>query len=131
MSRIGKRPIPVPAGVNISINGNHVSVKGPKGELSQDVDYGVPWVDRRYHWTLGLAPDVPLDLRFDTGASRSVLDLRGLLVRRLELHTGASDTRLSVPVGAGATSIKAETGAPFVKRSEGVTDIYEGLPPCE
>lgn len=80
-------------------------------ELSQDVDYGVPWVDRRYHWTLGLAPDVPLDLRFDTGASRSVLDLRGLLVRRLELHTGASDTRLIVPDGAGATSIKAETGA--------------------
>ena len=35
MSRIGKRPIPVPAGVNISINGNHVSVKGPKGELAR------------------------------------------------------------------------------------------------
>jgi hypothetical protein len=80
-------------------------------ELSQDTDYGVPWVDRRYDWTLGLASDVPLDLRFDTGASRSVLDLRGLLVRRLELHTGASDTRLIVPEGAGATAIKAETGA--------------------
>ena len=35
MSRIGKRPIPVPAGVTVAINGSTVSVKGPKGELSR------------------------------------------------------------------------------------------------
>lgn len=35
MSRIGKQPIPVPAGVEVKIDGNHVSVKGPKGELAQ------------------------------------------------------------------------------------------------
>jgi large subunit ribosomal protein L6 len=35
MSRIGKRPIPVPAGVTVAINGNTVVVKGPKGELSR------------------------------------------------------------------------------------------------
>ena len=33
MSRIGKKPITVPAGVTVNINGNEVSVKGPKGEL--------------------------------------------------------------------------------------------------
>ncbi|MDI3314648.1 MAG: 50S ribosomal protein L6 [Mycobacterium sp.] len=33
MSRIGKQPIPVPAGVDVTINGRHVSVKGPKGAL--------------------------------------------------------------------------------------------------
>jgi len=33
MSRIGKLPIPVPAGVTVDINGQDVSVKGPKGEL--------------------------------------------------------------------------------------------------
>lgn len=33
MSRIGKLPIPVPAGVAVEINGQDVSVKGPKGEL--------------------------------------------------------------------------------------------------
>ena len=33
MSRIGKLPIPVPAGVTVEINGQDVSVKGPKGEL--------------------------------------------------------------------------------------------------
>ncbi len=33
MSRIGKKPILVPAGVDVKINGNEVTVKGPKGEL--------------------------------------------------------------------------------------------------
>jgi large subunit ribosomal protein L6 len=35
MSRIGKRPIPVPQKVTVTINGQHVAVKGPKGELSR------------------------------------------------------------------------------------------------
>ena len=34
MSRIGKKPIPMPKGVDFSINGNTVKVKGPKGELT-------------------------------------------------------------------------------------------------
>ncbi len=33
MSRIGKKPITVPAGVDVNINGSEVTVKGPKGEL--------------------------------------------------------------------------------------------------
>ena len=34
MSRIGKNPIAVPAGVTLTQNGQNISVKGPKGELS-------------------------------------------------------------------------------------------------
>ena len=37
MSRIGRRPIPVPAGVEVTITGQTVQVKGPKGELSHTV----------------------------------------------------------------------------------------------
>jgi large subunit ribosomal protein L6 len=33
MSRIGKRPIPVPTGVDVTIDGQNISVKGPKGTL--------------------------------------------------------------------------------------------------
>ena len=33
MSRIGKQPIPVPGGVDITIDGQHLSVKGPTGSL--------------------------------------------------------------------------------------------------
>jgi large subunit ribosomal protein L6 len=34
MSRIGKKPVPVPAGVTASVEGQKVSAKGPKGELN-------------------------------------------------------------------------------------------------
>ncbi|HTX90569.1 MAG TPA: 50S ribosomal protein L6 [Anaerolineales bacterium] len=35
MSRVGRMPVVVPAGVQIEINGTHVGVKGPKGELKR------------------------------------------------------------------------------------------------
>ncbi len=35
MSRIGKAPITVPGGVTVTIDGNSISVKGPKGELAR------------------------------------------------------------------------------------------------
>ena len=35
MSRIGKLPIAIPSGVQVELNGNHVKVKGPKGELER------------------------------------------------------------------------------------------------
>jgi large subunit ribosomal protein L6 len=37
MSRIGKKPIDIPTGVDVSINGSDVAVKGPKGELKQSL----------------------------------------------------------------------------------------------
>ncbi len=37
MSRIGKNPIEIPEGVNVTINGNIVTVKGKLGELSQEI----------------------------------------------------------------------------------------------
>ena len=36
MSRIGKKPIAVPAGVEVKIDGSHIAVKGPKGQLAYD-----------------------------------------------------------------------------------------------
>ena len=45
MSRIGKKPVPVPAGVTATIEGGQISVKGPKGTLSmplaEDITYAV------------------------------------------------------------------------------------------
>jgi large subunit ribosomal protein L6 len=38
MSRIGKRPIPIPAGVTIAIDPERVTVNGPKGELSERIN---------------------------------------------------------------------------------------------
>ncbi len=38
MSRIGKSPVNIPSGVDVKLSGNLVTVKGPKGELSQEID---------------------------------------------------------------------------------------------
>ena len=38
MSRIGKKPIPVPDGVTVTLVGNHMTVKGPKGTLERDLN---------------------------------------------------------------------------------------------
>ena len=37
MSRIGRLPIPVPAGVDVAIDGRHITVSGPKGSLERDL----------------------------------------------------------------------------------------------
>jgi large subunit ribosomal protein L6 len=36
MSRIGRRPVEIPSGVDVTIDGSHVVVKGPKGQLDMD-----------------------------------------------------------------------------------------------
>ena len=41
MSRIGKKPIPIPKGVTVKVDGNTVDVKGPKGQLRQPLPPGI------------------------------------------------------------------------------------------
>ncbi len=36
MSRIGNKPVQIPAGVEVAVNGNHIAVKGSKGTLEMD-----------------------------------------------------------------------------------------------
>ena len=41
MSRIGNKPIAVPAGVEVKVDGSHVTVKGPKGTLERDINKNI------------------------------------------------------------------------------------------
>lgn len=41
MSRIGKKPVPIPAGVEVNVGDSEVVVKGPKGQLSQPLLPGI------------------------------------------------------------------------------------------
>jgi len=41
MSRIGRKPIPLPQGVNVKIEGNRVAVQGPKGKLETQLPAGI------------------------------------------------------------------------------------------
>jgi len=64
---------------------------------------------RPLRWNLGLTSEVPVDLRLESGANRSAMDLSALMIRRLVVKTGASETRIRLPAH-GSTSVKAEAG---------------------
>jgi large subunit ribosomal protein L6 len=76
MSRIGRMPIPVPAGVEITIDGANVAVKGPKGSLSHVVAQPIV-VSREEDGTLAVTR--PNDER----ASRSLHGLTRTLVANM------------------------------------------------
>ena len=63
MSRIGKLPIAIPAGVNIDIKDNVVSVKGPKGELSQKVDPSIKIKNEDGHLVFEIDENSPVNLK--------------------------------------------------------------------
>jgi hypothetical protein len=70
-----------------------------------------PWLDRVPRWQLGVAADVPLDLRLEVGAARTRVNLADTRLRRLRISTGASDTRITLPRAAGETLVRTESGA--------------------
>jgi hypothetical protein len=74
-----------------------------------------PWNWRSgYEWDVQFNEQTPMRLRVDAGASRTELDLTDLLIAELSLHTGASDTRITLPAHAGLTTAKIEAGAASV-----------------
>ena len=60
MSRIGKKPIEIPAGVLVKIDGQRVSVQGPKGELSRDFRPEVSLEQKESTFIVGLRSDSKL-----------------------------------------------------------------------
>ena len=65
MSRIGKVPISVPAGVTVNFDAkeNVVTVKGPKGELSQYLDPSIKMVQEDGHITFEVDENSPVDYK--------------------------------------------------------------------
>ncbi|MCL3860013.1 50S ribosomal protein L6 [Actinotalea sp. K2] len=94
MSRIGKVPVPVPAGVDVSIDGALVTVKGPKGTLTHTIPNPIA-VTRGEDGTLVVArPD-------DERASRSLHGLtRTLLANLVTGVTEGYEKKLEI-VGTG------------------------------
>ncbi len=73
MSRIGRLPIPVPAGVEVSIEGDTVRVKGPKGELHHTVVEPIA-VQRAEDGTLAVTrPDDERESRSRHGLTRTLV----------------------------------------------------------
>jgi len=75
MSRVGKNPIPVPAGCEVTIDGGHVTVRGPKGTLEHDLPEAI---------TLRLEDDQLVLARVDDErASRALHGLTRALVANM------------------------------------------------
>lgn len=80
-------------------------------ELEADIAAIWPGIGEGLHWRVGLAPDIPITLRLEGGASRSVLDLSELLVPSLTVKTGASGTRIRLSARVERAQVRVEAGA--------------------
>ncbi|HIW99000.1 MAG TPA: 50S ribosomal protein L6 [Candidatus Nesterenkonia stercoripullorum] len=73
MSRIGRLPITIPSGVDVSLNGREVQVKGPKGELSRTIAEGITVAQEEGTLTVS-RPDDERESRSLHGLTRSLIN---------------------------------------------------------
>jgi large subunit ribosomal protein L6 len=109
MSRIGKMPIPVPSGVEVTIDGRHVTVKGPRGTLEHDAPETIT-VAREGDELIVTRPDDERENRALHGLTRSLVAnmVTGVsegFVRELEIvgvgyrAAASGSQRLEIQVG--------------------------------
>ena len=67
-----------------------------------------------YRWDLALNRNIFLDLNLNAGANEARLDFSDLLLKNLQLQTGASSTELTLPSHAGYTHAEVKTGVASV-----------------
>ena len=109
MSRIGRLPVPVPAGVDVTIDGNDVTVKGPKGILSRTISEPLSVTRQDDGSILVTRPD-------DERRSRSLHGLSRTLIHNMVVGvTEGYSKRLEI-VGTGYRAVqKGKTS--FLRRS--------------
>lgn len=73
MSRIGREPIVIPAGVTITTNGSVVTVKGPKGELTKKFHAHLNFEEKdgKFHVT---RPNDTIELKMNHGTARALIN---------------------------------------------------------
>lgn len=97
---------------------HRVTREGSAADLELRMPEGaVPWMgwpawgrSEGYGWDVHLSREVTLDLRVDTGASQTNLDLADLEVTDLRVQTGASATTITLPAHAGRVRARIESG---------------------
>ena len=99
MSRVGRSPIPVPSGVDVTISAGHIAVKGPKGTLERSVPE--PITVRQEEGTLFV--ERPDDLR----ESRSRHGLVRALVNNMVVGVTSGFTKELEIIGVGYRAVAA------------------------
>ena len=128
MSRIGRLPVPVPAGVDVTIDGNDVTVKGPKGTLSRTISEPLSVTRQDDGSILVTRPD-------DERRSRSLHGLSRTLIHNMVVGvTEGYSKRLEI-VGTGYRAVQKGTGIELflgfshtvvVEAPEGITLKVDG-----
>ena len=128
MSRIGKLPIPVPSGVDVAIEGQTVTVKGPKGSLSHTIAAPIEVARDEAGALVVTRPD-------DERASRSLHGLtRTLIANMVEGVTNGYEKKLEI-VGTGYRVVAKGSDLEFalgyshsitVKAPEGISFTTDG-----
>ena len=93
MSRIGKQPVPLPAGVNVRIEGRDVTVEGPLGALSQT-----------FHPDMTIRRDngsVAVERPSDSGQHKALHGLTRSLISNMVVGVSAGFEKTLVLVGVG------------------------------
>ena len=92
------------------LSGNQLEVK-----LRSRAEFWNWWPGESMDWDVSLNKNIPLNLKIDTGASASILDLTDLKVTDLDIDSGASSTEITLPANAGSTHVDIDTGASSLK----------------
>ena len=93
MSRIGKKPVAIPGGVTVAVNGQEVKVKGPKGELQHVlVDDIIAKLDNG---------EIEISMREDTQRARTMWGMSRTLVANLVAGVTAGFTKKLEMTGVG------------------------------
>ncbi len=131
MSRLGKRSIPIPQGVEVSTDNGNVCVKGPKGELKTDIGYG---------YSIEKTDNGVLVNRPESGVNRQYQGLyRGLIINMIEGVSNGFTRQLEL-VGVGYRVQKKGNDLEFslgyshpilIKAPEGIQFDTEGQNKCK
>ena len=103
MSRIGRLPVPVPAGVDVTITGNDVTVKGPKGTLSRTIAQQLSVTRQEDGSILVTRPD-------DERESRSLHGLSRTLINNMVVGVTEGYSKQLEIVGTGYRAAQKGTG---------------------
>lgn len=102
MSRIGKKPVTIPKGVEVKITGSKISVKGPKGQMTREMPAQVKMISENDHIVCSIPEDSPKTVRSLFGLVRS-------LVNNMVIGVDAGYTKGLEIIGVG---YKAQSQAP-------------------
>jgi len=102
MSRLGKKPLPIPSGISVDITDTEVIVKGAKGELRERILDGIS-VSKEEN-------NIIVTLNDDTKRSRAMWGTMWALIRNMLIGTTDGFTKILEVVGVGYRASLDKTG---------------------